>query len=71
VTEHRGFLDEPAPATPQTSSAGPLERGWIADPHGNIGPIRHDPAAVLADRTVSLSSGRAFGSSGRLLSFTG
>jgi putative membrane protein len=52
VTEHRGFLDEAAPAMPQTSSAGTLERGWIADPHGNMGPIRHDPAAVLADTNV-------------------
>jgi putative membrane protein len=52
VTEHRGFLDEPAPATPQTSSTGPLGRGWIADPHGNTGPIRHDPAAVLVETNV-------------------
>jgi putative membrane protein len=52
VSDHRGFLDERAPETPQTSSAGPLERGWIADPHGNRGPIRHDPAAVLADASI-------------------
>jgi putative membrane protein len=52
VSDHRGFLNEPTPETPQTSSAGPLERGWIADPHGNRGPIRHDPAAVLADASI-------------------
>jgi uncharacterized membrane protein YcjF (UPF0283 family) len=53
VTEHRGFLDEPAPATPPTSSTGgALERGWIADPHGITGPIRHNPAAVLAETDV-------------------
>jgi hypothetical protein len=50
VSGHRGFLDEPAPEPPETSSAE--KRGWIADPQGNRGPIRHDPAAVLPDINV-------------------
>ena len=50
MSGHRGFLDEPAPEPPQISSAE--KRGWIADPQGNRGRIRHEPAAVLPDENL-------------------
>ena len=54
MNERRGFLDDPAPEAPRAICA-PLvpERGWVAAPEGDEGPIRHDAAAVLPGPAVS------------------
>lgn len=50
----RGFLDDPAPEVPRAAAAPVVpERGWVAGPEGDEGPIRHGAAALLPGPAVA------------------